>query len=188
MEIMDTSSKIGWLNLDSWSETYIAAHWIIENKLPEKQFQAEPVDGPLSQMVLISSHQLVEIMLFNCIRQNLKDSGKWNNVMEKVLMKLNFNEAFNKWPKLILGKPFPNKVQPFSGARTLAQRRNATVHSESALTTLEMARSSLYTGVMASRAIEEHFGNEGFSYEAVINKYPLTETEWIAESMYPPVI
>ena len=38
MAIMDTSSKIGWLNLDAWSETYIAAHWIIENKLPKKQF------------------------------------------------------------------------------------------------------------------------------------------------------
>ena len=187
MAIMDTSSKIGWLNLDAWSETYIAAHWIIENKLPKKQFQAETVDGPLSQMVLISSHQLVEIILFNCIRQKLKDSGKWNDVMEKVLIKLNFNEAFNKWPKLILGKAFP-KDQPFSGARTLAQRRNVTVHSESALTTLEMARSSLYTGVMASRAIEEYFGTKLFSYEAVINKYPLSKSEWLTESMYPSVI
>ncbi len=44
----------------------------------------------------------------------------------------------------------------------LAQRRNTTINSESALTTLEMTRSLLYTGVMASRAIEKHFGTKLF--------------------------
>ncbi|RRS07227.1 hypothetical protein EAG18_18400 [Pseudoalteromonas sp. J010] len=182
---MDTSSKIGWQNLDVWSETYIAARWIVEDKLPEKQYQAEVVDGPLSQMVLVSSHQLVEIMLFKCIKQNLKDTGKWNDVMETVLLKLNFNEAFNKWPKLILGKAFPKKVQPFTAALILAQRRNATVHSESALTTLEMAKAALYTGLMASRAIEEHFSGMPFSYEEVISKYPISDSELLSNSMYP---
>jgi len=108
--------------------------------------------------------------------------------MKKALVKLNFNEAFNKWLKIILVKAFPNKVQLFSGARTLVQRLNAIIHSESALTTLEMARSSLYTGVMVSGAIEKHFCTKLFSYEAVINKYPLCKSEWLAESMYPSVI
>ncbi len=46
------------------------------------------MDGPLFQMALTSSHQVDEIRLFNCIRQNLKDSGKYNDVMEKALVKL----------------------------------------------------------------------------------------------------
>lgn len=179
------TTKIGWLNLDAWSETYIGAHWIVSSKLPDKQYQAEPIDGPLSQMVLISSNQLVEIMLFNCIRRNLEQNNKWNDVSEEFIRKLNFNEAFNKWPKRLTGKAFPKKEQPFLAARELALRRNATVHSESALTTLQMARSALHAGVLASRAIQEHFENQPFLYEAVLKKYPLVEQEWFSSSMYP---
>ena len=185
MKHIDSTEKVGWLSLDAWSETYLGAHWIIKNKLPEKPNQAEAVDGALSQMVLIASHQLVEIMLFGCIRSNLKQSGQLNEVLDEVLKRLSFNEAFNKWPKLLMGEPFPKKTQPFKAARVLAARRNATVHSESALTTLEMARSALYTGVMASRAVQTHFESGPFYYEAALAKYPVEERVWFSEDMYP---
>lgn len=184
---MDVSSKVAWSNLDEWSETYIGARWIVDNKLPENQYKTEPVDGPLSQMVLIASHQLVEVMLFKCLRNYLESRGEYSEVMAEVLRKLGFNEAFNKWPKLLTGDSFP-KEQPFTAARILAVRRNATVHSESALTTLEMARSALYTGVMASRAIESHFGDVKFAYETIVSRYAPLESIYLSESMYPAQI
>lgn len=185
MKSLQASTKIGWLNLDAWSETYIGANWILDNKLPRKPYQAEPVDAPLSQMVLIASHQLTEIMLFRCIRRKLEHTGKLNSIFGHVLRRLSFNEAFEKWPKLLTNEPFPSKTQPFTAARLLAQRRNATVHSESALTTLQMARSALFTGVEASRAIQHHFEPGQFAYENVLAKYPVEEQSWFSESMYP---
>lgn len=181
---MDISSKIGWANLDEWSETYIGARWIVDNKLPDNQYKTEPVDGPLSQMVLIASHQLVEVMLFKSIRSQLESRGDWSEIMAKVVKKLAFNEAFNKWPKILTGISFP-KSEPITAARILASRRNATVHSESAITTLEMARSALYTGEMASRAIEAHFGNNIFSYENIVSRYNGLEQKYLSESMFP---
>ncbi|MBN1007793.1 hypothetical protein [Amphritea pacifica] len=177
--------NIGYLHLDSWSETYIGARSIV-SKLPDNPDQTDVIHGPLSQMVLIASHQLVEIMLFSCIRNNLERSNKWNDVSEEFLRKLNFNEAFNRWPKRLTEKAFPKQKQPFSAARELASRRNATVHSESALTTLEMARSALHTAVSVSIAIQEHFEGQPFTYESVLKKYPIEEQVWFSSSMYPP--
>lgn len=97
MPLITSTTRAGWLNLDAWSETYVGAHWLVTNKLPHEQYQAEPVDGPLSQMVLIASHQLVEIMLFRCIRRNLETAGKWSDVVEQMWTRIGFAEAFNKW-------------------------------------------------------------------------------------------
>ena len=185
MKKISKTIQVGWLNLDAWSETYIGARWLIENRLPDKQYQADSVDGPLSQMVLIASHQLVEICLFNSIQKYLEKQKKWNDVLAESVRKLNFNEAFNKWPKLITGSAFPKRQPPFSSVRELASRRNATVHSESALTTLEMANSSLYTAIKVSHAIQSHFGEQAFTYETVVNKYPIKSTAFFSATMYP---
>lgn len=185
MKQINSTVQGGWLNLDSWSETYIGALWLIDNKLPDKPFQAEPVDGPLAQMVLIASHQLVEICLFKSIQRYLENANKWNDVLAEAVRKLNFNEAFNKWPKLITGNPFPKKKQPFTSARELAFRRNATVHSESALTSFEMANASLFTAVEVSRAIQSHFCEQAFSYETVVRKYPMKSNVLLCSSMFP---
>lgn len=184
MQNIDKTISCGWNNLDEWSETYIGAHWIIINKLPEHQYQTDPADGPLSQMVLIASHQLVEIMLFKSIQGYLEKENKWNNVLAEAVRKLNFNEAFNKWPKLITGQAFP-KQQPFTSARELAIRRNATVHSESALSTIEMAHSALFTATETSRSIQLHFGQQTFQYESILRKYPLNKRGLFSQNQYP---
>lgn len=178
------STKIGWLSLDAWSETYIGGRWIIENKLPDHVGRRQPVDGPLSQMVLIASHQLVELSIFSSIRSELERQGQWNPTVADFLHRMGFNEAFEKWPKQLINQRFP-KEQPFTAARELAKRRNATVHKEAALATPEMARSALFTGVEASRAVRAHFGITPFPYESVLQKYPIETAPWFSGAMYP---
>lgn len=187
MRHISNESKIGcWLSLDAWSETYIGARWIAEKKLAINHYETTEVDGALSQMVLIAAHQLVEIMLFSCIQRNLEKTGRWNDVVEVRMRRMGFNEAFDKWPKRLLGNPFPKNAQAFSSARKLAARRNATVHKESAISTPTMARSALYTGVEASKAIQGVFEDGEFKYKNVLKKYPLQQEEWFCESMFPP--
>lgn len=185
MKHLDVSKNIKTITLDRWSETYIGARWIVMNVLPDKVHQADGISGSLSQMVLIASHELIEVTLFDCIRINLQREKKWNDVIEKVLSRLAYNQAFNTWPKMLTGRSFAKGEQPFVAARELANRRNATVHSESALATVEMARSALFTGVSASRAIQEHFQAGLFQYEYVLQKYPIDKQELFSNKIYP---
>jgi len=56
------------------------------------------------------------------------------------------------------------------------------VHKSSALTSLEMARSALFSAVEASKAIAEHFlGENAFKYESVLYKYPLQQEQWFSQ-------
>ena len=68
----------------------------------------------------------------------------------------------------------------------LKDRRNATIHRESALVSLDMARSALFSAVQASRAISEHLlGAGSFSnYEAVLRKYSLPVQPWFSDVMF----
>lgn len=184
MQNLEKSAGIGWLNHDAWSETYIGARWIIENKLPDSFGRADPVDCALSQMVLIASHQLVEMTIFSCIQSELERKEQWNAALAEFVHRMGFNEAFDTWPKKLTDKKIP-KEQPFTAARELAKRRNATVHKEAALATPQMARSALYTGVEASRGVRAHFGSTEFPYESVLKKYPIEEAQWFSGTIYP---
>ncbi len=187
-----TSSNVGWLSLDSWSSTYSGAHWLVEKQLPKEQWETEPHHEPLSQMVLIASHHLVEIALFACVRSRLKSTPGKYPALETALAKVQpplFNTVFTNWPVQILGTEFDLSVEPFKSVKALQLRRNATIHSESALTTLLMARSALYTSVEASREITRQFlGPTAFKYDAVLQKYPLSNQPWFSDVAFPPVL
>jgi hypothetical protein len=45
MKLISNSITISCLSLDSWSEAYIGARWLIINVLPEKHFQSSPEHG-----------------------------------------------------------------------------------------------------------------------------------------------
>ena len=186
MPQLSTSDSVGWFNHDSWSETYLGARWLVENELPEMHWQTLPHHGPLSQMVLIASHHLVEITLFACIRTVLQSAPGRHPKHEKKLVNVRFKDAFTKWPAELLSTGFDLSVEPYKSAAALQKRRNDTIHKESALTTLLMARSALVSAVGASRAISLHMlGKEGFKYEAVLRKYPLDPQPWFSDVPFP---
>lgn len=180
-DVSHTTSS-GWINLDAWSETYIGAHWLVKNELPAYQYQADVHHGPLSQMVLLASHQLVEIIFFQCVKFVIDSRPGQFVEIEKTYSKASFGHALEKWPETLTGAPLDLALEPLNSVRRLKDQRNATVHKSSALTSLEMARSALFSAVEASKSIAEHFmGESGFKYEPVLQKYPLQKEQWFSQ-------
>ena len=180
---LSVSTSIGWLSLDAWSEAYVGARWLAQDELPAKQWETQPQHGSLSQLVLIASHRLVEIMLFRCIGEILEASPGKFPVLERRLSRVSFEEAFGEWPAKLGFPSFDTTAQPFSSIKRLQDRRNSTIHKESALATLEMARSALFSAVEGSKAIATHLGGakSGFKYERVLEKYPLPTQPWLTD-------
>lgn len=91
--------------------------------------------------------------------------------------------AFKDWPTDLVGSPFNSGSPAFKSALALVDRRNATVHKQSALAVPSMARSALFSAVHASREIAIHLlGADGFKHEKVLQKYPLADAEWFYET------
>ncbi|MET4578666.1 hypothetical protein ABIE13_003782 [Ottowia thiooxydans] len=171
------------LSLDSWSGMYVGCQWAAEHELPPEQWQFEIHHGPLCQMLILSSHHLVELMLFKCLRHLLDASpGKFPKYEKDFSKKAIFSDAFTKWPLEITGQGFHLQTEPFKSASALHLRRNATIHKESALASLAMARSALFSATQASRSIcEQLLGPSTFEYEEVLAKYPVRSTQWFSK-------
>ncbi len=175
----------GWLSLDAWSETYIGAHWLVTSTLPTHQYQADVHHGPLSQMVLLASHQLVEIMFFQCVKSIIDENPERFKEIEKSYDTASFCLALEKWPEILTGLQFDLTQEPLKSVERLRKRRNATTHKSSALTSIEMARSALFSAIEASKAITEHFiGESRFKYNPILNKYPLPREQWFSQIQF----
>jgi hypothetical protein len=169
--------------LDAWSEMYVGAQWLVTQELPNCQFKALPRHGALSQMVLFSSHHLVEVIFFQSVKTLIVNYPGFFSGIEKQFDKTPFRIAFQNWPAVLVGSAFNTNSSAIISALKLADRRNATIHKESALATPDMARSALYSSVHASREIAEHLlGKKGFKYEKIIQKYPLPAADWFHET------
>lgn len=182
MTHISNSVRTGWLNLDWWSDPYVGAHWLATKELPDQQWQARAYHGSLSKLLLIASHHLVELMLFHCIREILEAApGKFPK-HEKKFPRAHFDDAFTRWPEELGYGALDLEAQPFLSIKRLHVRRNATIHKDSALASIKMAKSSLYSAVEGSRKIALHFrGEGGFPYDKVLRKYPLPIQPWFTD-------
>jgi hypothetical protein len=100
---------------------------------------------------------------------------------------MRFHEAFTEWEKLVPSMGcFVYDSEPYISIDRLRLRRNETIHKKSALSSLKMARSAVYTAVTASKEIYQHFNkNAAFTYEPVLKKYPLGIFPLFSEIIYP---
>jgi hypothetical protein len=171
------------LSLDDWSNFYVGAHWLATKELPDAQWKTEPHHGPLTQLLLIASHHLVEVMLYRCIREVLDaNPGKFKEIETLLKRREGFTKAFTDWPAVLTSTPFDLTLEPYKSLKSLQLRRNDTVHKRSALASLEMGRSALFSAVEGARSIAIHFrGAEGFLYDEVLQKYPLPKQKWFSE-------
>lgn len=178
--------EVSWLSLDSWSETYVGTKWLLDNVLPNNIHEMAPEHGPISQMVLLGSHQLIENILYNCIRKHLELGGQIEQDIESTLKSLRFEDALKTTPQELTNRKLPLGRQPLQSVATLQNRRNDTVHYRSTLATPQMARSAFYTAVMGSKEIYSHFyPEEEFKYEVVLRKYPVTAQPLLSKEMFP---
>lgn len=186
MKQINNNTSIGWNNLDIWSEPYVGAQWIVKKELPQKHYESEIHHGPLSQMVLLIAHHLNEVIFFKCVREILsRQPGQFLQIANNI-NRVGFMKAFKNWPEILVGQPFDLNKEPYSSVVRLANRRNATIHSESALTSLEMARSALYTSIISSEYIAIHLlGPNGFVYKDILEKYKIDSEVMFSQVKFP---
>ena len=182
MTLLSVETSATWLNLDAWSNFYVGAHWLATEELPNEHWQTEPRHGPLSQLLLIASQHLVELTLLTCVSEVLKANPNKFPKIEKKFPKARFDDAFKEWTIELTDRAFDTNLEPYKSLKRLQERRNATAHKESALTSLEMGRSALFSAVEGSKSIAVHFrGSNGFPYEPVLKKYPLRSQRWFSD-------
>jgi hypothetical protein len=119
----------------------------------------------------------VEIALFSSVGHVLASAPETYPVAEREFSsrKPSFHRLFTGWPERLGKDAFDLNAEPYRSLAALRIQRNRTVHSESALASLPMARSAVYSGVEGSRAITEHLlGPGAFRYGRVLSTYPLS--------------
>jgi|JI10StandDraft_1071094.scaffolds.fasta_scaffold367176_2 hypothetical protein len=151
---------ISWLAHDSWSETYVGVRRLAFEVLPDTSSRQNAEDGPLCQLALVGSNHLMEIALYKALHQHIPGPKLENASYYEMLELLKARSA-----SLNLAD------EPFLSTERLRKRRNATVHKHSALATVEMARSALYSAVEGSRAVFA-FAGASFPYGPHLVKFP----------------
>jgi len=118
----------------------------------------------------------VEIALYSSVERLIRLSSGTYSKKERELSsgKVPFSRVLSTWPQRLVKPAFDLTVEPFKSIEALRKQRNRTVHAESALVSLPMARSALHSAVEGSRAITDHLlGTHAFAYDRVLAKYPL---------------
>ncbi len=150
---------IAWLVHDSWSETYVGVRRLAFEILPNPGSKQKAEDGPLCQLCLVGSNHLMEVALYKALYPHIPGPKLENATYHKMLELLETRSA-----SLNLAD------EPFLSTERLRKRRNDTVHKHSALATVEMARSALYSAVEGSRAVFALAGTP-FPYESHLVKF-----------------
>jgi hypothetical protein len=134
----------------------------------------------------MTSHHLNEVMFFQCVNKILNENPDKFSQIRKKIKRAHFRKSFEDWPSILTDKPFNLTEEPYSSVLRLAERRNATIHKESALTSLEMARSALYTACVSSEAIASHMlGEKDFKYSKILQKYKLEPVKMFSKVVFP---
>ena len=185
--------EMNWINHSLWSEIFVGLHKIVYQLLPQHQHEMTIEDSALSRLVIISSHQLMEIALFDLINESINKITE-ENISLKAIQETNYFKAFieiengskvgKPWIRQITGIAIDPLQEPFLSTEKVRKRRNSTIHKDSALANVEMARSALYSEVMGAKALYSHF-NEAFPYEKALEKYPLETHKLLSEIVYP---
>jgi hypothetical protein len=165
LQMISASFSMPWLNHDAWSQTYVGTHKLLYRHLPATTAQLEDDDSSLCQLAFIGANHLMEVALAKVIlhcdpKFNMKDARYYSDLTKTL-------------PALI-GKSPNLEVEPFRSTEKLRVRRNKTIHATSAVVSVEMARSALFSATHGSRALFELVGKP-FPYERFLSKRPLPE-------------
>ena len=120
----------------------------------------------------------MEVALYKLLLPYAKTNAPLSRLTETLLEDASYYHMLAKWLPAACGKPMDLSAEPFASTERLRRRRNDTVHKTSALATVEMARSALFSSVAGTRELFA-FANQPFPYEAVLDKFPaLAETQF----------
>lgn len=179
------SLTISWSVHDSWSESFIGTRHLIYNVIPPDDGHHRAVEnGALCQLGLIGANHLMEISLYKVLSTLIESPGDQLPLIKSLLDDANYYQMLTRWLPAATGTSIKIGEEPFLSTESLRRRRNATAHKTSAVATIQMVRSALYSSLQGCRAIYQSAGID-FPYEQFITKYPIEEEPWFSTLKLP---
>lgn len=155
---------------------------LIYDILPPSIGQQTAEDAALCQLALVGANHLMEVALARLLRPFTSTHPTFTT---RKYEEASYFLALSNWVRALSGKPLLLDAEPFSSTERLRIRRNATTHKSSALATVPMARSALFSAVEGSKALYAHFDVD-FPYESLFSKYPCPIEQPFSTVPFPP--
>ena len=158
--------ELSWKIYDYWSELLEGTRSLLDFLAGERK---EITKRNLLRLVLISSHQMVEVMLFIQIQEAVKDKPIVKELFKYDLKnRISFRKALEKWPEILTGKKLELGSEPLQSMIFLSNIRNKAIHHEAYIPTntnknisyITLGESAFYTAIESSKAIYNHFNPE----------------------------
>ncbi len=181
MKTINASSSISWGASDAWLESYAGTHRLIYKILPQAPWEQSYEDAGLSQLALIGANHLMEIALGQLLAPLLRSTGEYS---KSKFEEAGYRRLLSNWVPELTGVTIPIDSEPFKSTELLRDRRNATIHKSSAIASVDIAQSALYSAVHGCIALYDHLG-EDFPYQEALREYPLRDAPWFSEIDLP---
>ncbi|MDY0362550.1 MAG: hypothetical protein RBR08_13945 [Desulforegulaceae bacterium] len=184
MVFVTSQISINWLSNDAWSEAFIGTRRIVYEILPSSNSEQKAEDGALCQLAIIGSNHLMEYALFDLLKPYVNSTNDKFSISKKKLENASYFFALKNLLPKIAEQPVNLNYEPLKSTETLRMRRNETIHKTSAIATVEMSRSALFSAVEGTKYLYQICG-QGFKYSSFLNKYPLSKEKYFSTITYP---
>lgn len=151
---------MSWSIYDSWAELLSGTRMLLD--FAEEQGGGTIQEANLLRLVLVSSHQMNEVMFFSQIETRMDQHPDPVKALFHYDMKrrISFSDALEKWPEVITGEKLDFSSEPLQSMNSLAKHRNAAIHHTATAPQANVGESAFFTAIEASKAIYNHF-NQG---------------------------
>lgn len=188
MHTISSTLTLSWDIHDNWTEILAGTYFILNGPLEETTKKIPALI--LTRTVIITSHQLVEVMFFNTVRKYIDEQKSQLSTDAIAEIEDGFKEnigikkAMKNWPLLLVGRSFDRSREPFCSQERLRSLRNESIHWPSGNSVRDLAHSAYYTGVIASEHIYSHFFLwEESEYSKFVIKYPASTSTHLVRAI-----
>ena len=158
MSLKTNSVTVSWRIYDSWSEILVGTRWLLD--AVENQRDCKAVNANILRLTLVSSAQMIEVMLFSqiikCVEYQTNSVKKLFDYDRKK-KKISFYEAIRKWPEAITGQRIELNSEPMQSMDKLFNYRNSAIHHIAQCPVIVIGESAFHTAIESSKVIYNHF-------------------------------
>ena len=159
------TQSLSWSIYDSWSELLAGTRTLLDFLTEE---QKKITKRNLLRLVFVSSHQMVEVMLFTQIKKTVEDKPIVKELFKYDKKRISFKNALEKWPEILTGQKLDLGVEPLQSMILLSKIRNKAIHHEASVSTnmdenkfyITLGESAFYTAIESSKAIYNHLNQQ----------------------------
>lgn len=184
MAFITASFETSWISHDAWSESYVGIRRLVYETLPDSSEKQSAEDSALCQLAIVGCHHLMEVALFGLLHLYIDATSGDFSLTQKQLDDSSYHKALTIWAARATGLALDCNVEPLLSTERLRRRRNDTVHSKSALATVEMCRSALFSATEGTKHLHGLF-NQPFKYKLIMDQYPIPTERYFSTVLCP---